>query len=114
MNIDFTCNTDGKGLWSTTVSSVLCTELKLDVNQDNDYGELMVAFDLETWNPEDDGLIYTDDTFIAQLKAELMKLGFSQEAVDALRYSEQGMQGDSYVSFDADEAFVREFEAYLR
>ena len=51
-----------------------------------------------------DGLIYTDKDFIAELRMFLAQHGLPGDDVD---YSEQGMQGDDYVSLDAGEEFVR-------
>ncbi len=116
MLVDFTCNTDGRGLWSEYALTVRCLELDLEVFEDEDepgvkdFGELRVRFDLETWHPMLHGLVYTDKLFIKELRVELQRLGFTTEAVAELEYSEQGMQGDDYVSLDVyGEKFIAEF-----
>lgn len=106
MEIDFKCLTDGNGLWSSVSKSVHCTQIEIDCD------ELCVYFD-SSWNVEKYGLIYTDSTFIAELRANLNDFGFSPEAVDSIEYSEQGMQGTNYVSFDTSDLFVAEYENLL-
>lgn len=73
---------------------------------DREFGELRVYFDVKTCDVRKDGLIYTDDQFIAELKAALNDMGFEPEEVDDVYYSEQGMQGEDYVSFDVCEVFL--------
>jgi hypothetical protein len=41
-------------------------------------------------------------------------LGFSDAALDDIDYSEQGMQGDNYVSMDVGSDFIRECDALYR
>ena len=55
-------------------------------------------------NTIDDGLIYTDPLFL-----EEFKLLLAQESLDNsdISYSEQGMQGDDYVSFDVGYNFLK-------
>lgn len=74
------------------------------------YGELMVKFDLETWNTDKHGYIYTDDGFIAELKDFLTR---AQYDVSDLGYSEQGMQGDDYVSLDVGPKFIASWNKTL-
>jgi len=47
------------------------------------------------------GLIYTDSAFLECVHTALIKAGISIEAAEDVCYSEQGMQGDNYVSMDA-------------
>jgi len=105
MKINVTIPTSGDGFWSSKKKTVRLTRLEL-VGDDSDFGELRVHFDARTWNVVRDGLIYSDRLFIHELKHFLVgKLGLSS----AVSYSEQGMQGDKYVSLDADTEFVRSF-----
>ena len=67
-------------------------------------GELTVTFNTAHWNIDTHGLIYTDTGFLACVQAQLEQLGLPTAGVD---YSEQGMQGEDYVSFDVDDAFIR-------
>lgn len=105
-------NTAGDGYWSTAVKSVRVTGIELGKgmqfeDEDNIFGELCVYFDTSTWNPDTDGLIYTDSQFISELRDFLTAQGLPAD-VD---YSEQGMQGDDYVSLDAGTEFYKAWMA---
>ena len=54
----------------------------------------------------EDGLIYTDKTFMNELRAELNFLGLIG---DDVTYSEQGMQGNDYVSCDVGTEFIEQW-----
>lgn len=91
--------TSGMGLWSEAVKEVICTGFSVPyTNEEGDFGELRVIFDTETWNVETDGLIYTDPAFLAAIR---MALGTND-----IEYSEQGMQGSNFVSFDVGQEFL--------
>ena len=62
----------------------------------SDSNELRVYFD-ESWNVKTDGLIYCDDRFEKELNIYLKKNSIKDKRVE---YSEHGMQGDDFVSFD--------------
>ena len=117
MNVNFTCTTAGDGLWSNVPGRVVtCTGLSCDAmryKEDHDaseeWGELRVYFDTKTWNVREDGLIYTDDGFEADLRRRLAELGFNEAACGSVNYSEQGMQGRDYVSLDIGHKFLSEF-----
>lgn len=97
-------HTDGRGLWSNESRAVKITGLALSyVNDRRDFGELRVFFNLRTWNTLRHGLIYTDDLWIKELRAYLKTLGFRASRIG---YSEQGMQGDNYVSLDVNRSFI--------
>lgn len=97
-------HTDGKGLWSNVATSVRPTKFTLGYcNDEQTFGELRVYFDNEDWTVSDDGLIYTDDLFMKELREYFTKKGFPANKLD---YSEQGMQGDDYVSCDIIDEFV--------
>ena len=103
-----TLHTSGTGYWSDVQRGVDVTDMQLvGFEQMPDYGELRVYFDVNTWNVDKDGLIYADPRFESELFALLASQGLPANAV---YYSEQGMQGDDYVSFDAETAFVRAWE----
>ena len=115
METNITLNTDGKGLWSrqskpVTVTGIDCIITKME-DEDRLFGELMVRFDTVSWNTDKDGLIYTDDLFLQELQTFLKSQGFTVEASDDVSYSEQGMQGDEYVSLDAGSEFCEEWLA---
>ena len=96
-------STAGDGYWSNVSKDVEVTDMQLGyVNDEQDFGELRVYFDTDTWNVNKDGLIYTDSKF----KQDLMKFVKEQGLVVDLCYSEQGMQGDNYVSLDVGAEFL--------
>jgi hypothetical protein len=97
--------TMGDGYWSNQARAVQCTKIAVPyVNDEADFGELRVYFDTDTWDVEEHGLIYTDSLFITMLREKLSEIGFEGSDVE---YSEQGMQGDNYVSLDVGEKFLR-------
>lgn len=93
--------TDGSGLWSDARKLVKCVGYEVSVISD-DFGELRVYFDPTTWNVDEDGLIYTDENFIAGIRESF--------GTNDIHYSEQGMQGDDYVSFDVSGQFLNMYE----
>ena len=102
----FVLHTSGGGYWSNTQTRVRVTDLRLDLLDDDDdepFGELRVYFDTATWDVNEHGLIYTDSGFFAELKQYLERQGLD---TSDLSYSEQGMQGDDYVSLDVGELFI--------
>ena len=102
-----TLNTNGNGYWSSTVAAVEVTRLQLAYTNDElDFGELRVYFNTKTWDVNTDGLIYTDKQFMRELKELLTAKGFDASDVS---YSEQGMQGDTYVSCDVGQCFINTF-----
>ena len=106
---EFIMETNGTGLWSDVAKSVKVTKIELDYNNEpfdeggDLYGELRVYFDTSTWEPNKDGLIYTDDQFMDDLKGCLEVAGFDDKDIS---YSEQGMQGNDYVSCDVGQEFI--------
>lgn len=108
-------NTDGRGLWSTKSKQVVVTGLDCIItkmeDEDQLFGELMVRFDTASWDTDKDGLIYTDDLFLKELHTFLKSQGFTTEASEDVSYSEQGMQGDEYVSLDVGTEFCEEWLA---
>ena len=105
--VNATLNTAGDGYWSNVAKAVEITALQLSYTNDElDFGELRVRFNAATWDVNKDGLIYTDSLFKEQLCALLTQLGFDASDVS---YSEQGMQGDTYVSLDVGECFINTF-----
>lgn len=97
--------TSGTGFWSNKVRPVIITKMELSyVNDDEDFGELRVYFDTDSWNTKVHGLIYTDSQWIKELRAFLKSHGY--KGVNGVGYSEQGMQGNNYVSLDVEKAFI--------
>lgn len=100
--------TSGDGYWSKAIRNVRITDMRLGyVSEDKDFGELCVFFNTEDWDVNKVGLIYTDAGFKQDLQAFITEHGL---VVD-LCYSEQGMQGDDYVSFDVGADFLSSWEA---
>jgi len=105
--ISATLRTGGGGYWSNTKTAVEVTRLQLAYTNDElDFGELRVYFNIETWDTDVLGLIYTDAQFMQELKELLTTMGFDASDVS---YSEQGMQGLNYVSCDVGECFINTF-----
>lgn len=98
--------TDGRGYWSDVQRSVKVKRVEAYLQKwagaDYWYSELKVYFTKRSWDIEKHGLIYTDDTFERGLKAWLRE-EFGRVVANDIDYSEQGMQGDDYVSLDIGE-----------
>ncbi len=110
---------DGTGLWTNEARNVFIHRFALRVYKNGlhveDFGELRAFFPSRKTNPvgwdiEDHGLIYSDPSFKSQIKQMFKEIGFSREAQNDIDYSEQGMQGEDYVSFDAGPEFVKEWK----
>jgi len=98
------CKTAGDGYWSNAVRDVNLTGMRIAyTSDDGEFGELRVYFNTKFWDVDALGLIYTDKQFEQQLKQVLAKqFGFTAKELKGVYYSEQGMQGNNYVSFDVD------------
>lgn len=104
-----TFSTDGKGYWSRAQKTVEITDMRVTyVNDERDFGELRVYFNTKDWDVNVDGLIYTDKLFLSQLREFLDQQGLQGRDVD---YSEQGMQGDNFVSLDVGKKFLAAWDA---
>lgn len=100
-------NTSGAGLWSNVAREVTIVDMVVNA-EDRDFGELQVYFDTATWDVNVHGLIYTDKGFMADLRRFLAQHGLDSTDVE---YSEQGMQGDDFVSLDVGASFIAAWEA---
>ena len=99
-----TLHTAGNGLWSTHAQSIAVKNISMPyVTDEQDSGELCVHFDRQDWDVDTLGLIYTDPLFLTELRAYLNTQGLAGHDV---HYSEQGMQGDTYVSLDVGAEFI--------
>jgi len=99
-----TLSTDGSGYWSNRAKTVKCQYINIGyINEEKTFGELRVYFDTDSWNVNKDGLIYTDKLFLRELKVALANATLNPIGVD---YSEQGMQGNDYVSLDVGKNFI--------
>jgi len=113
--VNWQTHTGGNGLWSSSVSAVRVLRVELAyINDEGDFGELRAYFDVRDWDTEQDGLIYTDPIWIGEFRALMKTLGFSSRATDDIDYSEQGMQGDDFVSMDVGRDFLDEAEPLYR
>lgn len=107
MKTSTTFRTAGDSLYSNQARVVGIVDLRITyVSEDKDFGELCVYFDTNTWNTRKDGLIYTDSQFMVDLCAFFTENDLSTN----ISYSEAGMQGDGYVSFDVMGAFIPMWE----
>jgi hypothetical protein len=96
-----TLHTNGRGYWSRTAKAVNVYDMRVRyINDEQDFGELCVYFTEDSWDVDTMGLIYTDKQFMQQLKEFLATKGFTADELKCLSYSEQGMQGDNFVSMD--------------
>ena len=109
MNISILTHTDGKGLWTEDVRTIEITKLSIGFSNQTYYpdepfyGELCAHFESSgftpnSWNVAGYGLIYTDKLWLKTFKAGLRDLGFSVAAIRDIRYSEQVLHTDNYVS----------------
>ena len=102
-------HTNGISYWNNVAKRVRLTKIvmflemtpTLDEDSDYMYFSMDVFFTKNSWDINKDGLIYTDKGFIQEFHNILISLGFDQEASADVRYSEQGMQGNTRVNFDA-------------
>ena len=109
MNFETTLYTAGDGFWSTAKKAVRTTRILVNyVNEEEDFGELVVYFNTDDWDVAKDGLIYTDSVFLSQLKEELNTHNLY---ADDVSYSEQGMQDYDYVSLDVGKEFLDSYKA---
>ena len=114
--VNFVTKTGGHGPWSQVVKTVRVTGVQLAyVSDDHDFGELRVYFDTGDWDVYSDGLIYGDmmwkHTFLTCMESHF---GFGPDAILDVSYSEQGMQGNNYVSMDVGQNFLIECNALYR
>ena len=102
-----------KGYWTSFEKTVTVIRVELAyVNDEGDFGELRAYFDTKAWDVNTVGLIYTDPRWIDEFRGLVRSLGFTRNACDDISYSEQGMQGDNYVSMDVGVDFMREVELF--
>lgn len=118
VKLDEVYTTAGDGYWSDVVKDVRVVEMGIYVStvnngdEDDAYycdGDFYINYDEATWNEDEDGLIYTDSAFIANvqdfMRDVLLRMGVDDEVANTLvadiTYSEQGMQDYGRVSCDA-------------
>lgn len=100
--------TNGRGLWSETKRTTHTRRLKLWLDSINDGNGLLVSvqayFPRKEWNTKRDGLIYTDEGWLSQFRRDFNNRRFVKGLIAQrnLDYTEQGMQGEDYVSLEFD------------
>jgi len=122
--INTKCQTNGVGYWSSASKTLTHKKAEVciydwslkDYKESGDnrdlYGELRVYFNKSSWSIKKDGLVYTDELWIKNFRAYLVSLGFTKVASKDVDYSEQGMQGDDYISLDIGTKFIKNFLKY--
>jgi hypothetical protein len=103
--VDAVLHTNGRGFHSRVAKAVRVTRLVMFIELGTEYiSDLRVDFDPHDWDVQEDGLIYTDPLWLHELQQLLhTQLGIPAEIAHAVGYSEQGMQGEDWVSCDANE-----------
>ena len=113
--VNFITHTGGVGYWSNVSTCIRINRVRLaSYNDELMFGELRAYFDVKDWDVENYGLIYTDSIWKRSFISCMATLGFSDRALADISYSEQGMQGDNFVSMDVGADFIRECEALYR
>jgi protein associated with RNAse G/E len=108
INVNAKLHTDGTGYWSDIAKSVTVTGIYVPyIAEDAEFGELCVYFNTKTWDVNEHGLIYTDRQFMKELRDMLAQMGLDATDVE---YSEQGMQGEDYVSLDVGVDFINSYK----
>ena len=114
--VNFVTRTDGNGYWSIQIKNVKINRVALAyVSDAGDFGELRAYFNVGDWDIDNDGLIYSDMGWKHSFLTCMEKyFGFSPDAILDVSYSEQGMQGEDYVSMDVGPQFLLECDALYR
>jgi hypothetical protein len=125
MKVDIVAKTNGKGHWTDETRAVRIIKIEFGYQsttmypEDPWFGEVRAYFEPhgftpDSWNVQGHGLIYTDKQWLKEFKAGLAKLGLSRRALQCLSYSEQGMQGEDYVSMDATAPFYTSWTRVMK
>lgn len=114
--VNFVTRTSGDGYWSIQIKTVRINRVELAyVNEEGTFGELRAYFDPAEWDIDNDGLIYSDmgwkHSFLTCMENHF---AFSADAILDLSYSEQGMQGENFVSMDVGPQFILECSSLYR
>lgn len=120
--IRIVCKTDGSSIWSDELCRTTIIK-NISVHVDEPYQnldgsftqhvEIRAYFDKRDWDTNKHGLIYTDNGWFRDFNNGFTKIvGYKIKGFD---YTEQGMQGDDYVSmgvvFDGERAIKKFFTA---
>lgn len=103
MLVSFIASTHGKGHWTDKAEPVEIIQIYLNHFTEGSqmHGELHAIFNKRFWNTAEKGLIYTDETWMKEFNEHLAHRGGTP-----VHYSEQGMQGENYVSMDVNHEFL--------
>jgi len=125
--VGLTIATGGDGLWSSRIADVKINSIQVDVDDEDEdcrWCYVNVYFDQSTWNDSTnqrqgplinrsvggDGLIYTDRTWLRNLRKWFISQGMTKYAASLLDYTEQGMQDEGMVSLEAGLGFAKNFD----
>lgn len=100
--VNWAVQTGGDGLWSSRSAIVEVTKLTIKW-EGGSVVEINASFDPNTWNVEHYGLIYTDKLFLEGLRLKISELCGNNTIID---YTEQGMQGEDYVSLECNDRYA--------
>ena len=98
---DFEIQTAGDGLWSNKKKTVNIKKIEIIEDKEYDHVYVNLFFTKKSWDVNKYGLIYTDSLFLEEAKA-ILSYNYRQIKLKwkNLNYTEQGMQGDNYVSME--------------
>jgi hypothetical protein len=100
--VNWAVQTGGDGLWSSRSAIVEVTKLTIKW-EGGSVVEINASFDPNTWNVEHYGLIYTDKMFLEGIRRKISDLCGNNTTMD---YTEQGMQGEDYVSLECNDCYA--------
>ena len=113
--VNFRTQTAGDGYWSGARKFVTINRVRLAyLSDEGDFGELRAYFNPAEWDVDNDGLIYTDSVWMRNFKSCMSTVGFSDNALNDIHYSEMCMQGTAFVSMDVGADFLLECNALYR
>ncbi len=96
----FTCTTSGDGYWSDVENrKVRVIKITPETIWDK-YIIFRAYFNTKEWRWKRDGLIYTDSRWLREFQNAFIKLGLPKALAKSIDYTEQGMQGNNYVSLE--------------
>ena len=115
-DVNFVTQTNGRGYWTSKKKTIKINKVFIHTfdGADQDFGELRAYFDAKEWDVDNDGLVYSDPGWLASFKSCMATLGFSNMALNDIGYTEQGMQGETYVSLDVGGRFLQELTPLYR
>jgi hypothetical protein len=105
----FTCTTSGDGWWSSQEDkNVKVIAIKPQIIWDR-HITFKAYFRKKDWNWRKHGLIYTDSRWLREFRRNLIQLGVPSRIAKSIDYTEQGMQGNNYVSLETNRSELARF-----